>query len=225
MINNIGERIITLRKSNNMSQEFLAEKIGVSRQSISKWERGEAMPDIYNTAGLAKVFGLTIDDFINGDADTVRNETEIAGVEKKSEKDILNEKQKIKESGEKKIIIGIAIIILSAFGFISFPFSSEINILFFGILITLGIIYIIKGGFLLEKYYTNSSTTNNNDLDEEPSKKAKEKKKKDAIGTIISVTVTIIYLYISFVYGLWHPGWLVFLVIPIAYALMDLFDF
>jgi len=225
MINNIGERIIALRKFHNMSQETLAEKLGVSRQSISKWERGEAMPDIYNTSGLADVFGLTIDDFINGEATTTNNEAEIEEVEKKSEEDILKEKQKIKETGEKKIIIGIAIIILSAFGFISFPFSSEINVLFFGVLITLGIIYIVKGGFLLEKYYTYASTKNNNDLDENPTEKEKKKKKKDAIGTIISVSCTIIYLYISFVYGLWHPGWLVFMLIPIAYALMDLFDF
>lgn len=42
----IGEKIAELRKQNNMSQEELAEKLGISRQSVSKWESGQSLPDI-----------------------------------------------------------------------------------------------------------------------------------------------------------------------------------
>ena len=43
---NLGNKIMTLRKKNNMSQEELAEKVGVTRQTISKWELEETSPDI-----------------------------------------------------------------------------------------------------------------------------------------------------------------------------------
>lgn len=42
----IGNKILILRKQNNLSQEELAEKVGVSRQTISKWELGETSPDL-----------------------------------------------------------------------------------------------------------------------------------------------------------------------------------
>lgn len=65
----ISINIMELRKSNNMSQEELAEKLFVSRQAISKWERGEALPDINNLAALAKLFNVSIDYIVNGEAE------------------------------------------------------------------------------------------------------------------------------------------------------------
>lgn len=60
-----SDNLIELRKIANMSQEELAEKIGVSRQTLSKYETGESLPDIEKTSALAKVFGVTIDDLVN----------------------------------------------------------------------------------------------------------------------------------------------------------------
>ena len=57
----LGEKIQYCRKKAGMSQDTLAEKIGVSRQAISKWELGEAMPEITNLATLAKEFGVSVD--------------------------------------------------------------------------------------------------------------------------------------------------------------------
>ncbi len=57
----LGEKIQYCRKKVGMSQDALAEKIGVSRQAISKWELGEAVPEISNLASLAKTFGVTVD--------------------------------------------------------------------------------------------------------------------------------------------------------------------
>lgn len=54
----IGNKILELRKKNNLSQEALAEKIGVSRQTISKWELGETSPDIKQAKELSKVFNV-----------------------------------------------------------------------------------------------------------------------------------------------------------------------
>ena len=53
------------RKKEGLSQEELAEKIEVSRQSVAKWESGETLPDIVKCRELANLFGTTIDNLIN----------------------------------------------------------------------------------------------------------------------------------------------------------------
>ena len=70
--NNLIKNITMLRKTNSLSQEELAEKLNVSRQAISKWERGEAYPDIENLIAISELFHVTLDDLVNG---TI-NETE-----------------------------------------------------------------------------------------------------------------------------------------------------
>ena len=60
----LNEKIKSLRKANNMTQEDLAEKICVSRQAITKWESGAGTPDISNIEAIASLFGLTIDELL-----------------------------------------------------------------------------------------------------------------------------------------------------------------
>ena len=60
-MNNIGNNIAVLRKKNGMTQEELAIKIGVSAQSVSKWENGTNMPDISALPIIAEVFDVSID--------------------------------------------------------------------------------------------------------------------------------------------------------------------
>ena len=60
-----AENLLELRKLHNMSQEELAEKINVSRQTLSKYENGESLPDIEKSKALADVFGVTIDALIS----------------------------------------------------------------------------------------------------------------------------------------------------------------
>lgn len=60
------------RTQNGLTQEQLAEKIGVSRQAVAKWEKGETLPDIDNIIALADLYGVTIDSL-------VRNMTEAIG--------------------------------------------------------------------------------------------------------------------------------------------------
>ena len=62
-----ANRLYELRKKHNLSQEELAEKLGVSRQAISKWERSEASPDTDNLIALAKIYDLTLDELIYGE--------------------------------------------------------------------------------------------------------------------------------------------------------------
>jgi Predicted transcriptional regulators len=57
----LSEKIFELRKSNGMSQEQLAEKIGISRQSVSKWESGDSTPELERLVELSKVFNVSTD--------------------------------------------------------------------------------------------------------------------------------------------------------------------
>lgn len=61
------DNLIALRKMNNMSQEELADKINVSRQTVSKYETGESVPDIEKSKVIAEVFGVSLDDLVNYD--------------------------------------------------------------------------------------------------------------------------------------------------------------
>ena len=60
-----ADNLVDLRKYHAMSQEELAEKIGVSRQTLSKYETGESLPDIEKCKALADEFGITVDDLIS----------------------------------------------------------------------------------------------------------------------------------------------------------------
>ncbi len=63
-----NENLTTLRKLTGMSQEELSEKVGISRQALSKWESGETLPDIEKCKTLAEIFGVTLDDLVNFEA-------------------------------------------------------------------------------------------------------------------------------------------------------------
>lgn len=58
---NFSEKLFTLRKANNLTQEELAEKLDVSRQSISKWESGQASPDLEKVVALSVIFNVSTD--------------------------------------------------------------------------------------------------------------------------------------------------------------------
>lgn len=60
----VGKRLQSLRREHNMSQEVLAEQIGVTRQTISKWERGQSEPDLASLLRLSEIFGVTADDLL-----------------------------------------------------------------------------------------------------------------------------------------------------------------
>lgn len=62
------DNLVELRKIHEMSQEELADKIGVSRQTLSKYETGESLPDIEKCKLIADVFGVSIDDLLNYDS-------------------------------------------------------------------------------------------------------------------------------------------------------------
>ncbi len=71
---NLAENLKRIRKENNLSQEQLAEKLGVSRQAVSKWESNQAYPEMDKVLQLAKMFNLNVDDLLNQNIKEVNNE-------------------------------------------------------------------------------------------------------------------------------------------------------
>ena len=72
----IADRLVKLRKKYGYSQEELADKLGLSRQAVSKWERAEASPDTDNLICLAKLYGVSLDELLatEEDIDTIVEE-------------------------------------------------------------------------------------------------------------------------------------------------------
>lgn len=105
---NLGNKIAVLRKSNNLSQEELAEKIGVTRQTISKWELEETSPDIKQAKELSKIFKVSLDELTDNNINNIliekiSNTEKLAGITIKILK-----------------VIGIFLIIMFIIGIIGF---------------------------------------------------------------------------------------------------------
>ena len=94
----IADRLVKLRKKYGYSQEELADKLGLSRQAVSKWERAEASPDTDNLICLAKLYGVSLDELLATDEDVdtiVKEQVKNDGEEEKensNEKVISNKK-------------------------------------------------------------------------------------------------------------------------------------
>lgn len=65
----LGNSLFHARKKSGLSQEAVAERLGVSRQTISKWETDETLPDIYQSKKLSSLYRLTLDELIDFDMD------------------------------------------------------------------------------------------------------------------------------------------------------------
>lgn len=84
-----GENLYNLRKKQKISQEKLAEKIGVSRQSVSKWENGTAYPEMNRIFELCKIFHCKLNDLVNDnilDFDSLDKEVKMSAVKFNKEK-------------------------------------------------------------------------------------------------------------------------------------------
>ena len=123
----IAEKIKQLRKDNSMTQEDLAEKLNVSRQTISKWETSVTIPDADNIVAISKLFNITTDELLDYRVETVQK--------------------------KKQFIIDMAVLLFGIIGFIVFAIllmtnqivetSSVITINGYGIAAILFLILII----------------------------------------------------------------------------------
>lgn len=84
----LGNSLFNARKKSGLSQEEVAEKLGVSRQTISKWELDETLPDIRQSKKLSNLYHLTLDELIDFDIDIKEIEQMIKNTDEKKEEQI-----------------------------------------------------------------------------------------------------------------------------------------
>ena len=123
-----GENLYNLRKKQKISQEKLAEKIGVSRQSVSKWENGTAYPEMNRILELCKIFHCKLNDLVNDnilDFDSLDKEVKMSVVKFNKEK---QNKLKIvsKTISIFSKILQVITIIISAVMIMSMPFIPSV---------------------------------------------------------------------------------------------------
>ena len=102
-----ANRLYELRKKQGLSQEELAEKLGVSRQAVSKWERSESSPDTDNLIALAQLYGMSLDELIYGEkaskeepkADAAYSDNEEPGENEATDYEYDGEKIKVDSDG------------------------------------------------------------------------------------------------------------------------------
>ena len=96
----IANKLVELRKKNGLSQEELADKLGLSRQAVSKWERAESSPDTDNLICLAKLYNVSLDDLLNTDETLEEISREVK--EKEEEKSRIEKETNEKNEAEEK---------------------------------------------------------------------------------------------------------------------------
>ncbi|MBP1580775.1 MAG: helix-turn-helix domain-containing protein [Oscillospiraceae bacterium] len=233
MNKNIGEKLFERRKAAGLSQEELAEKIGVSRQAVSKWERGESSPDTENLIALAKLYNISLDELVFGES----GETKYENTQEESDKvDISPGRIQVESHNGDKVNInwkgihvdtkntnvhidkeGVNVIENGHIVFPKKPINSPIYRFFkrFPYPVLTVIAYILFGfleicggwglGWLIFLTIPLYYTL----IDAIARKNASE--------FAYPVLTVLVYLYIGMVNGLWHPGWLIFLTIPVYY--------
>ncbi len=129
------EKLYSLREEKKISQNELAEILDVSRQAISKWEMGRAMPDTKHLILISQYFNVSLDYLVNDDINDKDTKTHVR-------KDISNEENTVAEKCKKKIISRILIVILLLAILICgnlFHSPAGSSIIFFSIVIVLAI--------------------------------------------------------------------------------------
>ncbi len=114
----IANRLINLRKKNGYSQEDLADKLGISRQAISKWERAESSPDTDNLIALSRLYQVSLDELLQTDeikiTDNASNSSEIKN------NNVLNDKDKVNSRAYGMYLFPYPVITVIAFFLIGF---------------------------------------------------------------------------------------------------------
>ena len=222
MNKNFAERLTELRKKAGYSQEELADKIGVSRQAISKWECADSSPDTDNLIALAGLYGVSIDELINGktartdvpikdeenfeysdDGVTVslgKNEIFVSdgeGGERKYDTKAWENKVN-KEKRVSRIVTSVfSFFVVAAYLILGFCLKdgrgwSEFWVMF--------ILIPVASSFVEFGYYKRVAAIN------------------------FPCIVTAIYCFIGMSFGIWHPTWIVFVLIPPFYLLAGVID-
>ena len=200
----LGERLYELRKKKGLSQEEVAEKLNVTRQSVSKWETDESKPDFDKIVPICELYEISTNELLNG----TKEEKEEKEVE------VINNDNKKKRA----IIISTAVFLY---------FAALIWIVVSEVAFNLNEGFMVGGFFLICAIATCLLIYQGIVLSTTITKKRKEKsnaeKKMDGIVELVSIIFAIIYLLVSFLTGAWHITWIIWLVFAAVQAIIKIF--
>lgn len=196
---NIGNKLYELRKDHNLSQEEVAEKLNVTRQTISKWETNQSMPDLDKIVPICELYGISSDTLLKGTTKIEQKEVS------RSDNSIRKEKAKI-------ISISVFLYFISVIWIIISESLKEMNenikVSIFLLICAFATVYLI---------YKFMSF---------PKEKIEKPKKYKALDEMISLIFTFLYLVVSFITHAWGITWIIWiiyaLVIEIIHSILDL---
>ena len=193
---NVAKNLERLRKESGYTQEALAEKVGVSRQAVSNWEKGISSPDTDNLIALAKLYGVMVDDIVS----------ETAGQEAfKKERDAFFDMEVDKTPAKKK-----------RFPAASFPFPVLAVLVYFILSFTTerwDMTWIIFLSIPLYYFAINFVDYTQGKSD------------RHWMSVFpYPIIVVAAFLLIGFLSGVWHPTWLLFLTIPVYYFIVHVIE-
>lgn len=202
----IGEKLKELRIKNKMSQDELAIKLGVTRQAVSKREQNLALPDTNNLISIAKIFNVKLDELVNYNTELSNDNTNIGNIKINDNSNNNNEtKLDINENKEKEDIKNTPI----------YKILSSLTILICLVLFILVGMYAPNGWnyswiiWLLAPTFLSLFES--------------IKRKKVSLF-LFPMLITAIYLFIGMYFRVWHPYWLLFLLVPIYYLIAEGID-
>ena len=191
----IGERLLKLRKERNLSQEELANVLDVSRQTVSKWETDQSLPDFDKIIPLCNYFGITSDELLTGNSNIKEAK-----------------QQNVKSNFARNIAVAVMLYICSIISIVlcAAQFNQPIiGVCIFFLLIAMGTGLLIYNGIYYSKESTEKKETKTNTLT------------KQVTGIIDAIGVTI-YLVVSFATMAWHITWIIFLIVGIVNEIIRL---
>ena len=194
----LGERLLNLRKAKHLSQEEVADKLNVTRQTVSKWETDQSIPDFDKIAPLCQLYGITSDELLTGE--------KIQGI---IEENLSNSDNKVKRA--KGIGISILIYFVSVIWImIAIPvlmMNPIVASAIFLFIFAIGTAYLIYTCMVYK------------------AKREKIKKNKifKRIEDICALIVLIIYLLISFTTFAWHITWIIWIIYALVMEIIKLF--
>lgn len=201
---NIGNKLAELRKMKGLSQEDVAFKLNVSRQTVSKWELGQSMPDFDKIKPLCDLYDISADELLTG-----------KNSEKKDNNIQLENSNK--ESNYHKKALGISFgVFLYFIAVISIMIS--IPVLRLNPIVGTAIFLLICAVATFIIVYVNLVYKN-------PEKTEKEKKEitlQKQITEVLSLIFCVIYFIISFVTMAWHITWLIWVIYGLVEEIVKL---
>ena len=193
----LGERLYELRKDKKLSQEEVADKLNVTRQTVSKWETDESKPDFDKIVPICELFEISSEELLTGK----KEEKTENGVATKENKEL-----------KKKRATFISVSILLYFiAIIWIIIAEETFHLDSGLMV--GVFLLICGISTVLLVYQGITLYNVTARNE---KKEKKDKKLDSIISLTATIFCFVYLLVSFITMAWHLTWLIWILFAVV---------